>query len=145
MTKELEALDRNMVVIREKDYAIIEKALQRLKQIDNANPSEALECLEEIKQECKSTYFDENGKQWWTTDKNKDYRCNTIKQALLKQQEQEKVLEILERKPIDLWFINGSGAECIYSDYIIKCQAYMVESNLILTQEEFDTLKRWLE
>lgn len=52
-------------------------------EIKDSDFSEVLECLESLRQECKSTYFNENGKQWWTTDKNKDYRCNTIKRALL--------------------------------------------------------------
>ena len=74
-----------------KEFAILYNAIAELKAIKEAKPSEALNCLRKLRQECVSTYFDENNKQMWTTDKNKDYRCNTIEQALLKFQELEKV------------------------------------------------------
>ena len=75
----LKALDRNIVVIREKDYTIIEQALLELKQIKEANPSKAMECLERIDKE-------------YATIENEDFKIcfNTIKQALIKAQEQEK-------------------------------------------------------
>lgn len=97
MTKELEALDRNMVVIREKDYAIIEKALQRLEAIDNSNPSEALECLEEIYNwiycNCGGTTYEDDVKL--------DKIRKIVEQALIKAQEQEKALEILKEKEVE--------------------------------------------
>ena len=54
MSKELEALERLCVSARvsglyhEQDRELIVKTIQRLESIDNAKPSEALECLEEL-------------------------------------------------------------------------------------------------
>lgn len=59
----------------QKHFEILESALQRLEAIDNANPSEALKCLEEIK-----SYFD-----WgFMKEAKKAFTPNleTIKQAL---------------------------------------------------------------
>ena len=62
-----------------KDVELLKKALERLESIDNANPSEALECLKRIDKEY-STITDEDFIICYTT----------IKQVLLKAQEQEK-------------------------------------------------------
>lgn len=68
---------------------VIEQALLRLEAIDNANPSEALECLEEIK-----NYF-----PFVDLDKGKEYVCekefNTIKQALLKAEKEHNSVNLL--------------------------------------------------
>ena len=56
MSKELEALEDIAIyncngvlqISDTEEYEIIKKALQRLEAIDNAKPSEALECLEEL-------------------------------------------------------------------------------------------------
>lgn len=53
------------------------------------------EVLESVRKEINATYFDCNGKQWWTTDKNKDYRCKIIETALKRLEELEKVMSIL--------------------------------------------------
>lgn len=72
-----------------------------LKSIDNANPSEALECLEDIYR--NGVFISEVSfeKQHPTnispeTNKSIDVQCNTIKQALLKAREQEKENELLK-------------------------------------------------
>ena len=109
---------------------IIEKALQRLEAIDNANSSEALYCLKTIKgeQQKYSLPYDEEIK--------------IIKQALTKAQEQEKVLKILFEKDVDIWNIK------LYDDYEDYCKGkekYLLRKDLWLTQEEFDLLKRWVE
>ena len=117
----------------------LKQVLDYLKAIDNSNPSEALECIESLRQECKSTYFDENGKQWWTTDKNKDYRCNTIKQAFLKAQKQEKVLEIIKVKDVDMYSLRRCET---VEEYNIH---FAIDEYQELTQEEFDTLKRYVK
>lgn len=71
----------------------IEKDLERLEQIDNANPSEALECLKNLEKE----------KEFDVVSQNFDYHyllseeaLEQVKQALLKAQEQDKILEILK-------------------------------------------------
>lgn len=61
------------------DYDVVEQALQRLESIDNANPSEALECLE-------SVYYGSQG----YGDIKKHYEI--VKQALLKAQEPKHYL-----------------------------------------------------
>lgn len=90
----------------------IEKALKRLESIENANPSEALKNVNNI-----LNNFGGEKVQIETMTLSK---CNilTIKQALLKAQEQEKVLSIIKKK--------RDG----YHEY---------------TQEEDDLFKRWLE
>lgn len=93
---------RKRAEILRDNIAEVEQALQRLEAIekgkntdiidnymafknDNANPSEALKCLERIDKE-------------YLTIESKDFdNCfNTIKQALLKAQEQEKENELLK-------------------------------------------------
>ena len=91
MTKELEALKRGILEFEKeleddcnnewlkRVVAGMKKCYQRLEAIDNSNPSEALECLEYLY--CNPTDYNSN-------DRAKDY--DTIKQALLKAQEQEE-------------------------------------------------------
>ena len=86
MNKELECLKRldtkNYLTEREhrEFYSVVEQALNRLEQIDNANPSEALNCLERL-HDCGIFNYEEM----------EDY--NAIKQALLKAQEPKKYLK----------------------------------------------------
>ena len=61
---------------------VVEQALQRLESIDNAKPSEALEDLEQLAEMADKCWVSCDVHKWKTT----------IKQALLKAQEQEKVL-----------------------------------------------------
>ena len=68
------------------DYEIIEKALQRLESIDNAKPSEALKCLEKANDYLNNVYDYKEIKEEVRND------IETIKQALLKSQEQKKVI-----------------------------------------------------
>ena len=90
------------------DFDLVEQALLELKSIKDANPSEALKCLEKLKgMEISSMPFsDEYGTQEVDLNDirkvgsqlNTDFReyTTTIKQALLKAQEQEKENEILK-------------------------------------------------
>ena len=77
----------------QKYFDIIEEALQRLESIDNAEPSEALECLEKVYSRLPQ----------WDLSRNID-QCNTIKQALLKAQEPKHYLKwedlIFSKEPI---------------------------------------------
>lgn len=102
MSKELEALeclerleyyhirsvnDLGCKEHRLKDINTIKQALQRLSAIDNANPSEAIKCLEHI----KKYYIPEPCSA-------KTYDClETIKQALIKAQENARSEEILQK------------------------------------------------
>ena len=75
--------DKNPPVYFSKDnLLIIEQALNRLEAIDNANPSEALECLESIWCDISTNYINE---------------YVAIKQALLKaEQDKKKLKELLK-------------------------------------------------
>ena len=94
MSKELEALNGLFDLVHCQDsfekaqrcFDIIEEALQRLESIDNAEPSEALECLELI----GGVYL------LWGHETVADgfkEEFNTIKQALLKAQEPKQYLK----------------------------------------------------
>ena len=107
-------------------YELIKQALQRLEAIDNANPSEALEYLKK-----NSELFDEIALENPTTYKDGTvieayvYHCNSIgiEQALLKAQEQEKVLKsILENIELDENYAEqGSGSTKAYKLIIPNC------------------------
>ena len=116
----------------QKYFDIIEEALQRLESIDNAEPSEALECLEKVYSRLPQ----------WDLSRNVD-QCNIIKQALLKQQEKKtylkwedlefgKTTHKLKAKMNDSlyrieWYIDGLGANVvslykyITKDYLVYC------------------------
>ena len=67
------------------DFDIVEQALNRLESIDNANPSEALECLEALEQDIKDRVILAEDRQLKL--------CAVIKQALLKTQEPKQYLK----------------------------------------------------
>ena len=77
----------------EDDCKLVDEALKRLESIDNANPSEALECLERIEADLVGLpkhvteyddIFDSYLEDIWDS-------IDTIKQALLKAQEHNSV------------------------------------------------------
>ena len=141
------------------DYEIIEKALQRLESIDNAKPSEALKCLEKANDYLNNVYDYKEIKEEVRND------INTIKQALLKAQEdeeenkrlwndittiskqytdlmleyqeQEKVLEIIKKKEVRLWQLRVSTDLESYNYHCLEEEE--------LTEEEFDLLKRYFK
>ena len=109
MSKELEAFKKvknNSSKEVVEAFDIIEKGLQRLEAIDNAKPSEALNGLEYI---CKILNEKRIDIKWLFKG---DY--DTIKQALLKAQEQEKVLNIIKEYQVDIWLLK----QCDYENYI---------------------------
>ena len=69
------------------DYDVVEQALKRLESIDNANPSEALECLEKVSDYLNNVYDYKE----IIEEVRKDIA--TIKQALTKAQEPKKYLK----------------------------------------------------
>ncbi len=121
------------------DVGVIEEALQRLESIDNSNPSEALEDLENM----VDTFLVEN-KNKIEFNKVNNYDCELLeerrkdlesyKQALLKAQEQAKVLEIIKKKNVNITSLKAYDLE----------EYNMVYENK-LTQEEFDLLKEILK
>ena len=158
MTKELyEAIDNLWANLAHTNYTenystrdrkLLIEAVKRLEAIDNANPSEALSRIEDCFYE--DPYADRK-------DVSYEDDIATIKQALLKAQEQEEVLEILKIKkyiPFDrinprFWNDKETYNEtCNYEFYLWLCEEeceYVVKEEQKLTEEEFDLLKRWLE
>ena len=86
----------------------IKQALQHLEAIDNANPSEALKCLEKVYSRLPQ----------WDLSRNVD-QCNIIKQALLKAQESKKYLtwedlDFKEEEQIMKVLLNGEEYKLSY-------------------------------
>ena len=126
-------------------YDTIKQALQRLESIDNSKPSETLEILDDFKNGLvnKETGMIMFNQVWFKN------QIDTIKQALLKAQENEKVLEIIKKKRIDI----GLLKHCEYhTEYNVEIAEHNDELKTYqdwwyrkeLTKEEFDLLKRWL-
>lgn len=122
------------------DLEIVKEALQRLESIDNANSSEALEILynnakldrDRIEEGGIVTYAEEIEHN----EAIKPY-YDTIKQALLKAQEQEKVLKIIKEKRVNmLALIHSIRFENLeyYNDGCFDWDE--------LTQEEFELIGR---
>lgn len=132
----------------------VQEALQRLEAIDNSQPSEALLGLKHIKkyyvpEPCSSTTYD---------------YLETIKQALIKSQENEKVLNkvlklnsewaeeldykndiirIIYEKNVNIGLVKVLGSVEQYN------QTYVYDNMLnvkwCLTQEEFELVKRYAD
>ena len=187
MSKELEAFNRIMETYGKTnslegtydDFLTIKRALLELKTIKEANPSDATECLENIRKDIYDFYTD------YLDD------ISTIKQALLKAQEdeklkvdicemfgldnlfpyndtkailkeleeymgrknqlwvdfmkiskqfkeQEKILNIIFKKKVDIYILNDLGTLEEYNEWVLKKYGTYYQ----LTQEEFDLLKR---
>lgn len=161
-------------------HSVVYEALKRLEAIDNSNPSEAMECSLKLYKMVESAG---NGKGF-SLNAAWEYH-NTIKQALLKAQEQEKVIiELCEYCGMDNLYPydNLEKIEIAFKDKFDNYQRQRIESlgrlnkqeqvleiikkkwvNIAvlihsktveeynnnaytpynLTEEEFDTLKRW--
>jgi len=111
-------------------YEEYQKMCNRLESIDNANPSEALECLDKI---AKQIELDEDTDYWEIRNAHK-----TVENALLKAQEEHKALEIIKENKIEMALFNDSKT---VEDYNHNRNWGANE----LTEEEFNLLKEWLE
>lgn len=145
-----ETIDKEQIIALDKVFREYQKMYQRLEAIDNANPSEALDCLESMSNEealfrsilSKSTVY--MGGERIDDFSYKSTIGNMfkgaipiIKQALLKAQEQEKVLEIIKEKNVDILLIKNKDNVNQYNEYI-------EDEDDRLTEEEFDLVKRWV-
>lgn len=65
-----------------------------------------------------------------------------IEQALIKAQEQEKVLKIIKEKRVDMWYLVDLLDQS-YEMYLAFCKSEKYEEDYILTQEEFELLKEY--
>ena len=117
-------------------YEEYQKMYQHLEAIDNAKPSEALKELDDISYLVLNEIDDLKNKELW-----KSY-FNTIKQALLKSQEQEKVLKIMFEKKVDMCELKICIDE--YEDSLYQYNKRTIEK-FKLTQEEFELLKRYFK
>lgn len=130
MSKELEMLkiikikchpNSNPNPLVDEALDIVEQALQLLEAIKQSSPSEALESLEIMRCNLPHYYV-------------KEY--NTVKQELLKAQEQEKVLDIIKEKNVDIIYLKDSNTVEEYNSHF-GCAVCK------LTQEEFELLKKY--
>lgn len=105
----------------------LKNALTELKAIKEAKPSEALELVYLIKDYFSNMipYSD------W---------INNIEKYILKAQEQEKVLEIIKEKDVDIYILKSCKTVDEYNSSIV----HIVGETRELTEEEFDLLKRYL-
>ena len=149
----------------EDDCNLVEKALQRLETIDNANPSEALkevnEIINSLEEYNKLMRFHKAPE---TATDIMLRKLDIVKQALIKAQEQEvdiihykgtvdnlrrdnailkeikneqeKVLEIIKKKEVNIQVFNQCEDVETYNN------VYKKQKDRQLTQEEFDLLKR---
>ena len=151
MNKELEAVNELrenldfegcLDYINEKRINDIKQALTRLEQIDNASSSEALECLEEIIHEFNEPHYELSGEYSYSNEllKRCENEINTIKATLLKAQENEKVLEIIKEKDVDIFMLRRFNTLEAYNNYA----KYKLKAKELI-QEEFEILKRYFE
>lgn len=107
---------------------IVNNALLELKMIKEAKPSEALKCLDKM------------ANQVFQVDDEFELYYDKVKQYILKAQEQEKVLEIIMEKGVDIATFNDYQTVIEYN-WSIRFERYKRKE---LTQQEFELLKRWL-
>lgn len=163
MSKELEALDRlycsgnlqlDYVLSNQykQDYEIVKQALQELQAIKNAKPSEAMERFDYIGNDIIFAYDDDYVSYDYTDD------VEYIKQALIKAQEQEKVLNVIIKKNVSVWGFRNrvfgyqkeqNGNKIIndtYEYYLNNFGCYHNGFDIeLLTKEEFDILKEYFK
>lgn len=95
--------------------------------------SKALEALEELRKQCNDTFFDENGKQWWITDKSKDYKCNIIEKEL---QRLESIDNSNPSEALECLFRIGYNHRENYINGRHKEDYNIVEQTLLKAQEQ---------
>ena len=132
-----EELSQDEVKEIEKNLNIVQDGLKRLEAIDNSNSSEALECLEEIGKTLM--FVNANTLESKPLKEVMPYYYETVTQALIKAQEQEKVIEIIFKKNVNIVMLKVS--ENVESYNI----TYFDKPKWQLTEEEFDLLKRYFK
>ena len=107
MSKELEALNKiqhDFCQLKGQElvscYETIFNALKRLEAIDNAEPTKALECLENFIDECQTEMYNyaelQNGYQYEKWQYKKE-QLETIKQTLIQAERNRKDIELIEK------------------------------------------------
>ena len=142
MSKELEVLgniesalwdDNFHYQTHKEDLEVIEQALQRLEAIENSNPSEALECLRQIG--IIEMYSHEGTLLKDSISFKPEY--DTIKNYILKAQEQKMVLKILFEKNVNIFQLR------MLCETLDEYNARPKEERL--TEKEFNLLKEMVE
>lgn len=137
--KEYVAHDIYRLYIKKNEIELLEKYLTELQAIKNINPSEALKLFEEFKGILlKNIVFLDTDLQ----------RLNTIKQYILKAQEQEKVLKIIKEK-----YVHIPQLLCAFENQLEEANPLEFYYNgqvginvpMPLTQEEFNILKEYFK
>lgn len=145
MSKELEALEtlKDMLIGNGCNDSIneyidnlilpIKQALQRLETIDNANSNEALEII----RKCKSS----NLLNFWCPKFVEDLKI--VENYILKAQKQEKILNIILKKQVDINEIKIMVSNLKHCDDIERCKRYNASRKVgyKLKQEEFNEIK----
>lgn len=151
--------------IHSTSYRQCKERLIRLAKIDNAKPSEALECLEErydfLIADNDTTYSNsyENETEYNRRKETIYKQYNTIKQALIKAQEQEKEIDRLDDQCLDVLgdnirlkkILDIIKEKNVDIHWIKKCKTLNEYNNMLnslelaITQEEFDNLKEVLK
>lgn len=70
--------------------------------------------------------------------------ANRLSDIAYKLEKQEKVLKIIFEKRIDMWHLVDL-LDQTYEMYLAFCKSEQYERDYILTQEEFELVKRWLK
>ncbi len=147
MSKELDALERIRQDINAhndyrndfEDLKTIEQALQELQAIKSAEPSEALDYMKSLF-ECWKNLAEKNNLETKDIELEKyifKENYDTIKQTLIKTQEQEKALKIIIKKNVRIYWIKSYSCVESYNNGLPPKEQ--------LTKEEFNTLKEYLK
>jgi len=125
----------NEQILKDRDKVL--NALQRLESIDNAKPSEALKTLEVLDKTISPLL--EPILVEYEDDLSDKITANyfALKDALLKAQEQEKVLEIIKNKAVDILLIIK------YNNVYDYNSAVWLDGRPKLNEEEFEVIKKW--
>lgn len=142
--------DWSCVACKEEHEQLLEW-LKELQAIKNAKPSEALSAFRSVELTLKENRFLNEGS--FLID-----NLNTIKNYILKAQEQEKVLSIIIKKNVSVWGFRNrvfgyqkeqNGNKIIndtYEYYLYHFGCYHNGFDIeLLTEEEFNTLKEYFK
>lgn len=139
LEEELEIKEDWSCVACKEDHQQLLEWLKELQSIKSVEPSEALDYMKSLF-ECWKNLAEKDNLETKEIELEKyifKENYDAIKQSLLKTQEQEKVLSIITKKNIDMF-------ELKISKEVEKYNAVVKRPFDILTQEEFDLLKRYL-
>lgn len=142
MSKEIETLtpleifskvDNIRLLFTKEERAIIKTALTEYEAIKNAEPTKALECLDQLAEMADKCWVSCDVYKW----------KNTIKQALIQKSKKEQAWDIVNKKQVDLGWLWYCIHECVNS--LNEYNKKMPIDKFKLTEDEFNLLKEVLE